>query len=401
MTAGRAGSHLLRIRGGRVLGPDGWVQADVVVSDDEVEAVEARPAGPAEAGPHRGPGIDASGLLVAPGLIDLQVNGAFGHDVTADPRAMWSVGSLLPQTGVTAFLPTVVSSPPSAVRRAIDILAAGPPPGYGGAVPLGLHLEGPMLAPARRGAHDEGHLVAPSLDVVEGWSLEAGIRLVTLAPELPGAGDVIEALVARGIVVSAGHSDATTERAVEAFDRAVSMVTHLFNAMSGPHHRAPGLAGAALGDPRPVAGLIADGVHVHPAMVRIAWACRGPGGIALVTDATAAMGAAGATFPLGGSTILRDGDVVRTEGGDLAGSVLPLDRAARNLVAFTGCSPAEALGASSATPAAVLGEARRGRIERGARADLVLLTPALEVVATVVGGRVAFDGRELEAKASR
>jgi N-acetylglucosamine-6-phosphate deacetylase len=372
-----------------VLTPRGWIDADVVVRGGRIARV----------GPARGQvdmaTIDAGGggLLVAPGLIDLQINGGFGRDFTSDPSSIWDVGARLPRHGVTAFLPTIVSAPAAAVGRALKVLASGPPAGYVGAQPLGIHCEGPMLARQRRGVHNARHLRPPSMAVIEGWSRSAGVRLVTLAPELPGASRVITALARRGVVVSAGHSDATFEQARAAFTSGVTAGTHLFNAMSGFDHREPGLAGALLSD-GPTVGLIADGVHVHPAAVALAWHLKGLRGVALVTDAVASMGARTGRRRLGGTSITMQAGAPRTASGVLAGSVLTLDAAVRNVVAFTGCDPGEALAAASATPAALLGEPRRGRIEAGAGADLMLLDDRLGVVATIVAGRVAFDRRK-------
>ena len=382
----------LRIAGGRVLVGRDWVDADVEVAAGTLSAVQRRSA---ERLASTSELLDATGLLVAPGLIDLQINGAFGHDFTGNPESMWNVGAMLPRSGVTAFLPTIVSSPPDVAKRALEVLAAGPPERYVGATPLGLHFEGPMVAPSRRGAHDERYLQTPSADVIAGWSRDAGVRLVTLAPELPRAGEVIRELVANGVVVSAGHSDASFEQAVEAFAIGVTSGTHLFNAMSGFHHREPGLSGALLMETAPPSGLIVDGAHVYPGAVAAAWAARGADGLVLVTDAVAATGIQeGATgLTLGGQPLSTDGSVIRDEAGRLAGSALTLDLAVRNLVAFTGAEPSAALVAASATPARVIGEPNRGEIRVGAAADLVILDDALEVVATIVGGRIAFDRR--------
>ncbi|MGH2525967.1 MAG: N-acetylglucosamine-6-phosphate deacetylase [Actinomycetota bacterium] len=382
----------LLIAGGRVLVERHWVDADVEVAGGTISAVEPRSAeGPASTTEP----LDATGLLVAPGLIDVQINGAFGHDFTRNPESVWDVGAMLPRSGVTAFLPTIVSSPPDAAKRALEVLAAGPPEGYVGATSLGLHFEGPMLAPSRRGAHDERYLQTPSADVIAGWSHDAGVRLVTLAPELPRAGEVIRELVANGVVVSAGHSDASFEQAVEAFAIGVTSGTHLFNAMSGFHHREPGLSGALLMETAPPSGLIVDGAHVYPGAVAAAWAARGANGLMLVTDAVAATGVQGGTtgLSLGGHSLSTDGSVIRDDAGRLAGSALTLDLAVRNLVAFTGAEPAGALVAASSTPARVIGEPDRGDIRVGAAADLVILDDALEVLATIVGGRIAFDRR--------
>jgi N-acetylglucosamine-6-phosphate deacetylase len=362
--------------------------------------------------------LDATGLLVAPGFLDLQCNGAVGVDLATDPERLWEVAAALPRWGVTAWLPTIVTSVPSVRLRALATWRAGPPPGgvMPVATPLGLHLEGPFLAPAYRGAHDATALTSPSRELidVEGWSPGEGVALVTLAPELPGAHDVIRVLAARGVVVAAGHSGATTREAAAAVDAGVRYVTHLFNAMAPLHHREPGLAGVALVDERLTAGLIADGLHVDPVAVRMAARILGDR-LSLVTDAVSALGAVGilgaagpgtapgaspgaspgAAVRLGGTDAAvspHDGSV-RLPDGTLAGSTLSLDRAVRNLVAFAGVTVGDAVASVTATPAVLLGLADRGVVAPGAVGDLVLLTPAGDVVATVVGGRIAHDRR--------
>jgi N-acetylglucosamine-6-phosphate deacetylase len=375
----------LHVRGGRALLPGGWADADVVVEDGRLLGARGRrrPAASAEV-------LDAGGLLVAPGLVDLQVNGSSRLDLTATPDAVWRVGAGALRHGVTAFLPTLVSPRPGTVSRTLEVLAAGPPDGYVGASPLGVHCEGPVIAGPRRGVHPRARIRPASAEAIDGWSRRAGVRLATLAPELPGAGAVAGALARRGVVVSAGHSDATYEEAMAAFERGIVAGTHLFNAMSGLHHRGPGLAGAILMADGVTTGLIADGVHVHPAAVALAWRCKGgPRGIALVTDASPTGGRAGTS---GMGTLRRAGGVARDRRGTIGGGLIGLDEAVRNAVAFTGCDPADALRAASATPAALLGEPSIGAIVEGARADLVLLDRRLRVVATVIGGRVARPG---------
>jgi N-acetylglucosamine-6-phosphate deacetylase len=373
---------------------------DAPVRDDAVPVVgETPPAAGGAPGRWRHDAdvarLDATGLLVAAGYIDLQCNGAVGVDITAEPERLWEVAAALPRWGITAWLPTVVTAPPDARTRALAALRSGPPPDAVVASPLGLHLEGPFLAPERRGAHDLRYIVAPSRDLIdgEGWSRDA-VALVTLAPELPGALGLVRRLVDRGVVVAAGHSSATAAQAASAVDAGVSYVTHLFNAMAPLHHREPGLAGVALTDERVRAGLIADGLHVDPRVVALAARSLGDR-LNLVTDAVAALGAPPGRVRLGrvtAATSAGDG-AVRLPDGTLAGSVLSLDRAVRNVVAFAGAPLAEAVRAVTSTPAAVLGLADRGVVAPGAVGDLVLLSDAGEVAATVIGGRIAHDAR--------
>jgi N-acetylglucosamine-6-phosphate deacetylase len=355
------------------------------------------PAAPGYPSPSSARRIDAAGLLVVPGLVDLQCNGAVGVDITADPERLWEVAAALPRWGVTAWLPTIVTAPPAIRTRALAALRSGPPRGPGVrpfAMPLGLHLEGPFLAPERRGAHPAEHLRAPDPSLVadEGWSRQSGVALVTLAPELPRALDVVRDLVAAGVVVSAGHSSASATEATAAIDAGVTAVTHLFNAMGPLHHRDPGLAGVALSDERVRVGAIVDGLHLHPATVALAARALGDR-LCLVTDAVAALGMPAGRVPLGVLEAFATADGVRLADGTLAGSDLSLDRAVRNLIAFAGVSLPAALAAATTAPAALLGLGDRGVIRPGAVGDLALLDTDSAVVATVVGGRVAFDRR--------
>jgi len=308
------------------------------------------------------------------------------------------VAAELPRWGVTAWLPTVVTAPPATRARALAALRSGPRRGPDGgrpfAVPLGLHFEGPFLAPERRGAHPVEHLRAPDPSLVadEGWTRQSGVALVTLAPEQPRALDVVRDLVDAGVMVSAGHSSASAEEATAAIDAGVTAVTHLFNAMGPLHHRDPGLAGVALSDERVRVGAIADGLHLHPATVALAARALGDR-LCLVTDAVAALGMPAGRVPLGVLEAFATEDGVRLADGTLAGSDLSLDRAVRNLMAFAGVSLPAAVAAVTASPAALLGLDDRGVIRAGAAADLALLDAGGGVVATVVGGRIAFDRR--------
>jgi N-acetylglucosamine-6-phosphate deacetylase len=288
-------------------------------------------------------------------VIDLQVNGAGGHDLTSEPEAVWKVGAALTRFGVTAFLPTLVSPAWAVVDRAREALQAGPPPGYAGATPLGWHVEGPFLAPTKAGAHDPASLRSPSVEAVAGWSPDSGIRMVTLAPELPGALEVVRALVANGVVVSAGHSAATSDQAAAGFEAGIRGVTHLFNAMAPLDHREPGLVGAALADDRVTVWLIPDGLHVHPTVVGLVRRTVGPERFAIVSDAISALGVGPGRHHLAGRDIEVDATSARLPDGVLAGSVIGLDEGVRNLAAFAGCSLDEARLAATRVPARLLG----------------------------------------------
>lgn len=336
---------------------------------------------------------DASGLTVLPGLIDLQVNGVAGVDLTLEPDRLWEVAAALPVHGVTAFVPTVITSAPEARTAALGALRAGPPAGWRGARPLGLHLEGPMLSAERKGAHPERWLRLPSAELVAGWSRAAGVAVVTLAPELPGALDVVAALAERGVLVSVGHTAATADQVAAAVDRGARLVTHLGNAMPPLAAREPGPVGVALGDPRLCAGVIADGHHLGAATLAAYWRALGPQRFVAVTDCTAALGLPDGTTRLGDQHVeVRDG-TVRLADGTLAGSAASLPQCLRVLRSATGCTLAEAVAACTSTPGGLVGADGHGRLDPGARGDLTLVDGDLTVVATIVGGEVLREAR--------
>lgn len=335
--------------------------------------------------------IDGRGYNLVPGFFDLQLNGAFGHDFTLDPATIWSVAADLPRYGITSFLPTIITSPLATAAHAQNILLAGPPSGFVGAQALGLHLEGPYLNPGKKGAHNPAHLRRPSLAEVERWRPEEGVSLVTLAPELSGALPVVELLSKRGVVVGAGHSLATLAEAQAGFAAGIRYGTHLFNAMPPLHHREPGLAAALLAAESVIVGILPDGIHVHPTMVDLAWKLLGANRLNLVTDAMAALGASPGTYQLGDFQVTVDASTARLADGTLAGSIISLDAAVRNLIAYTGCTLAKALPTVTTTPATLLGlDSRKGRITPGYDADLVLLDAELQVAMTIINGNVVF-----------
>jgi N-acetylglucosamine-6-phosphate deacetylase len=380
---------MLLVTNAAVYAPDRVIAGGAVLVDGGRIAY----AGPVDGAP-RPAGvsvIDASGLALVPGFIDLQINGAFGHDFTDDPSSIWTVASALPRFGVTTFLPTIITSPLETVAAARRAVVDGRPSGFRGAEPLGLHLEGPFLNPAKKGAHNGAYLRPPAPDAVAQWSPPDGVRLVTLAPELPGARGVVTALTERGVVVSAGHSMATFEEAVAGFDAGIRYGTHLFNAMPVLHHREPGLPGALLADSRTTVGLIADGIHTHRAIVPLVWQAVGASRVTLVTDAMAALGMPPGAHRLGELHVQVDRTGARLADGTLAGSVLSMDQALRNVMAFTGRPLAEVLRAVTHTPARLLGlDNERGAIRPGLVADLVLLSSDHQVRLTVAGGEVVY-----------
>ncbi|REE98472.1 N-acetylglucosamine-6-phosphate deacetylase [Thermomonospora umbrina] len=334
------------------------------------------------------------GMLV-PGLVDLQVNGFFGYDMVDAGETGWrTVVSRLPETGVTAFLPTFITAPvhvqAEALERTRELLPRLPE----GSRVLGVHLEGPFLSERRRGAHNPAYLVDPTPGALRRL-LETGlVRLVTLAPEREGGMDAVRTLTEHGVLVSVGHSDATAEQVARAADAGARKVTHLFNAQSGVHHRDPGVAAQALADPRLSPGLILDLHHVAPAAARLAFNAA-PGRIVLVTDAASAAGMPPGRYELGGEPIdlPADGPPLRAD-GTLAGSALRLDAAVGNALGL-GLDPAAAVDAATRVPADLIGRPDLGRIASGAVADLTWLVPdasgALRARRTWVAGREVWN----------
>ena len=381
---------VLHIKNATIYTPDQVIEHGSVLADGGVIVA----VGPANGIPsaNGAEAIDATGLILAPGFIDLQINGAFGDDFTADPATIWRVAEKLPRYGVTAFLPTIITSPPETVAAGQAVVTSGRPEGFRGARPLGLHVEGPFLNPQKKGAHNPKYLRLPSVEAVAGWSPETGVRLVTLAPELPGALEVIVALSDRGVLVSEGHSMANYDQAEAGIDAGARYGTHLFNAMPALGHRDPGLPGALLTDTRTTVGFIADGVHTHRSVIGLTWLALGPHRMNLVTDAMAALGMPPGRHLLGDFEVVVDATSARLADGTLAGSILSLDQALRTLIDVTGCTLADALPTVTTTPARAIGiDHERGRIAPGCVADMVLLAAGLRVAATIAEGQVVFS----------
>jgi N-acetylglucosamine-6-phosphate deacetylase len=331
--------------------------------------------------------------LLLPGFVDLQVNGAFGVDVATEPSRVADLSRALLSTGATSYLPTVISSPESLYEEVLPTLAAATGQPSSGAEVLGIHLEGPFINLEKRGAHAAAHVVGPDPELLARLLDLGPVRAITLAPELEGAGELMALAAKRGAAVSAGHSGASFEVAYEALDASVAGVTHLFNAMSAMHHREPGLPGAAFAHPRAVCGLIADGFHVHPEMVGLAFRMLGPDRIYLTTDAIAAAGMGDGEYRLATRTVYLDGGVPRLGSGAIAGSVLTMNEAFRNILAFTGCTVPEAARMASTTPARLVGEGtRKGRLTPGYDADVAVLAPDLSVEAVWRSGERIYEG---------
>jgi N-acetylglucosamine-6-phosphate deacetylase len=342
----------------------------------DVEVVDGRIAGYGLVSPN-GRGI------AVPGFVDLQVNGFSGVDFfAADADGYRRAGDALLETGVTAYLPTFVTAPEEQLLAALREVPAG----ADGPRILGVHLEGPFLSPLRLGIHPAAARRDPDVELLERLLAAGPVRLMTVAPELPGADALVETLSRHEIAVSCGHSDATAQEANAAFDAGVRTVTHLFNAMRPFRHRDPGIAGAALARDDIVVQVILDGVHLAPETAIVVWRAA-EGRVALVTDAIAGAGLTDGVYRLAGLEIdIRDG-VARGPSGALAGSTLTMIEAVRNLHEL-GAPLADAVSAATEVPARVLRLPAVGRLAVGLPADVVVLSDELEI------DRVLVDGRE-------
>jgi N-acetylglucosamine-6-phosphate deacetylase len=335
------------------------------------------------------------GTRIIPGLIDLHIHGAAGVDVMdATPEAMETLARVLPREGTTAFLATTITQVPDAIERALSNAARFISRGKTGmAECLGIHLEGPFIHPDRAGAQPKEHIQRPDPDLARRWQELTGglIRLVTLAPEREGGLELVRCFRELGVIVSIGHSDATYEECANAIREGASHVTHLFNGMRGLHHREIGVAGAAFLRKELSVELIADGIHVSPEMVRIAYGSITSQRLILITDAMRAKCLRSGIYELGGQVVRVEDGEARLSDGTLAGSVLQMNDALNNMRRFTGCSMEELIAMASANPARVLGvEDRKGSIAEGKDADLVALDEDGRVILTICRGEIAY-----------
>jgi N-acetylglucosamine-6-phosphate deacetylase len=372
---------------GEVLTTAGTTRAAVVIRDGKIDAVLREPRSGDLPSKHR----EFAGLL-CPGFIDLQINGAFGADIGPDPDAIKTLVAKLPATGVTSFLPTLISSPPERYEEFFTALEEGT--ALEGARVLGAHLEGPFLAPERKGAHDHANLRPVDLGFLRELLRSGKVKLMTLAPELPNSLGATELLQEEGAAASAGHTEATYDEVARAADAGLRLGTHLYNAMRPLAHREPGTVGALLTHDRIRTGIIADGVHVHEAAIRLAHRAKGSEGLILVTDATEAAGMPPGDYELGGRKVRLEDGAVRLPDGTLAGSALTMDEAVRNAIRFLGVSLTQAARMAAETPAAALNLDGKGKIAVGCDADFVLLDEEGTVLETTVAGEMVYEWKK-------
>src|SRR6266568_8048794 len=338
--------------------------------------------------------VDLQDAILAPGLIDIHIHGGAGHDIMeANAEALPALERLLVCHGVSSYFPTTVTAPLEATLAALERLAAAVEsaqqnhPGEPRAVPLGIHLEGPFISHTRRGVHPAQDLLPPTVQTFgRFWEAARGhIRVMTIAPELPGAPEVIADAARRGVCVSLGHSDADLKAARAGIAAGARHATHTFNAMRPLRHRDPGIQGAVLTDSNLSADIIADGFHVDPAIVQLFLRAKGPDQAVFITDSTAATGMPDGIYRIGTLEMEVKHGVCRVR-GTLAGSTLTLDQAVRNVMQFAHCDLEQVLRPATLNPARVAGLAGKGILEVGVEADLVVLSPQGEVRNTIICG---------------
>jgi N-acetylglucosamine-6-phosphate deacetylase len=364
----------------------------LLLDDGRVAEVTSRSAREAPVGARL---IDFGDDILAPGFIDIHIHGGAGHDVMeADPAALPAIAQLLARHGVSSYFPTTVTAPVETILGALDRLASAVEAScrprsidVPHAHPLGIHLEGPFISHPRRGVHPPENLLKPSLGTFRRfWETARGhIRVITIAPELEGAQDIIAEAVKLGICVSIGHSDADFATSRAAVSAGARHATHTFNAMRPLGHRDPGILGEVLTDTRLSADIIVDGVHLNPAIVKLFLQAKGLDASVLITDAISATGMPDGQYRLGSFEVeVRDGKCLSN--GRLAGSVLTMDRAVRNFMQFADLNLQQALRPATINPARVVGEERKGQLAAGGDADIVVLSPTGDLKKTIVHG---------------
>jgi len=343
--------------------------------------------------------IEAQNKFIVPGYIDIHVHGGGGSDVMdGEYEAIKQVATTHSRFGTTAFLPTTMTMTKDKIIKSLKSIHEARLKGTGTAEILGIHLEGPYINPEKKGAQKEEDIKKVSVEEFLEFNQASGnlIRLVTIAPEMPGAVDFIRWLHQQGIIVSVGHSNATYKQVQEGIQAGLSHVTHTFNAMRGLHHREPGVVGAALSSPKLIVEMIADGIHLHPIVLKILTQIKESEKLVLITDAMRATGFKEGTYDLGGQEVIVTQGQAKLKNGTLAGSVLTMDKAVKNLVTKVGISLLNAVQMASYNPAKCLGiDDKKGSLELYKDADIVILNKNLETELTMVAGKVVYRRKEI------
>ncbi|WP_289138978.1 N-acetylglucosamine-6-phosphate deacetylase [uncultured Brevibacillus sp.] len=331
---------------------------------------------------------------ICPGFMDIHMHGIDGHDtMDGTPESFQAISKALTRFGVTSFLATTMTAPYEEIEPVLSTIAQVSRQGLDGAEVVGIHLEGPWINPRYKGAQKEENIALPQLDAVRRlYELAEGlIKVVTIAPEQPEALEAITWLKEQGVIVSAGHTGASFAQASQAVEAGVRHFTHCFNAMTGLHHREPGVVGAAMYHEQLSTELIADGIHVHPAVMNILYRVKTAGRLALVSDSMRAAAMGEGTYDLGGQEVHVHGDQAKLADGTLAGSILTLNRAVANMVTLSKVPLPEAVEMASHTPATILGLGeRKGRLAAGYDADVTVLDKQFDVSMTFVAGKRVY-----------
>lgn len=369
----------LTLTGARVVTADGTHDGWVRIENGRVAELGTGDPGPGER-------HDLGGRLVAPGLVDTHIHGGTGRSFPeADPEGVREIVEFNRRSGVTSVVGGLVAASPEETLSQVSALAESCEEG----TLSGVYLEGPFIAKSRCGAHDPELLRDPDTAEFDAW-LKAGrghVRMITVAPELPGALELIRAAVSSGVVAAVGHTEATYEQTLAAIDAGATVATHVYNAMRPLNHRDPGPIAAVLGDERVTVELILDNVHVHPGAARLVFDAAGPGRVSLVTDAMSATGLGDGEYTLGDLRVrVSEGRAHVIETGAIASSTIVLPQAVRNTVAV-GVPVEEAVRSASSVPASTLGLGEAGRVEAGGHADLVVLNEDLSVADVMYRGR--------------
>jgi N-acetylglucosamine-6-phosphate deacetylase len=390
---GVKGRNRLAVVGGAVVTEDGVIEGGVVLAEDgRIVFVGAS----SEAAPEPGSQIvEAAGKLILPGLIDTHVHGSHGDDVmSGGAEGVRRISRAQLRYGTTAYLPSTVSARHDELLRALADCVAAEGDTEPAAEILGVHVEGPFINAGKKGAQPAAAIRDPDPAACAEYLRAAPgrVKVMTLAPELPGGLELIRLLVSEGVVASLGHSEADYETALAAIEAGATHATHLYNAMPALHHRRPSLTTACLNEPAILAEIIPDGVHVAPEMVRLAARAKGRDGLILVTDAMAAVGCPDGNYTLGSNQVVVRGELCTlTDGVTIASSMLTMNRAVGKAVAFTGMSLTDATRMASLVPAALCGVAeRKGSLAAGKDADIAVLNADFSVAATVRAGGLAY-----------
>ena len=378
------------LSGGKIVTPTQVIKNHTLILEDEIiSAIIPDQKFIVEKNDHT---INIKGKWVTPGLIDIHVHGAnYADAMDADPESINTLNQFFASRGVTGYLLTTGTASNSDISAVINCFQEYSPT-EDGAVPLGIHLEGPYLCEERKGAQPSIHLRDPDPAYYQRWFESGVIRLMTVAPELEGALALIQTGIKKGVEFAVGHSVASYEVMQEAIERGLRQATHTFNGMNPLHHRRPGGLGAVLSDDRLFAQVIADGVHVHPAVVNALVKAKGINRTILITDSIRAAGMGNGEYDLLGQTVSVKGNVARIASGSLAGSVLTMDQAVRNTMTFCDIPFAQAIQMASLTPAKSLNlHTERGALKPGLRADVTVFSQDYSVETTIVGGNIVYQ----------